>query len=363
MVRQVRAWGRRGRRVLARPPQNPTVVVLAVLTVLIGLGASRTQLVPLTALIPVVLLGASLLRLERMLLLVGVALLALALVTHGRWGTARPVQLSLIVTLVLTFGFALAFARSRGRLGLAGFLGEAMLVELRERLLDQSALEATPQGWSVEGLRRPAHGDAFSGDVLLSTLAPDGRTLEICLVDVSGKGQDAGVRGLLLAGSFGGLLGAVAPGSFLTAANRYVLRQRWTEGFATAVHLSVDLDRGDVVVSTAGHPPPVRLVSGRPSVLELPGAGPALGLLPDPPFPVTRLHLDPGDALLVYSDGVVEHRDADLEEGIRRLAVELGRQPDPRDGTFLARLVDDFAPGESDDRTACLVRRQEPRPV
>ena len=61
------------------------------------------------------------------------------------------------------------------------------------------------------------------------------------MVDVSGKGEEAGTRALLLSGAFGGLLGALPPAEFLPAANDYLLRQDWDEGFATAVHLSLDL--------------------------------------------------------------------------------------------------------------------------
>ena len=61
------------------------------------------------------------------------------------------------------------------------------------------------------------------------------------VVDVSGKGEGAGTRALLLSGAFGGLLGALPPGEFLPAANDYLLRQDWDEGFATAVHLSLDV--------------------------------------------------------------------------------------------------------------------------
>ena len=61
------------------------------------------------------------------------------------------------------------------------------------------------------------------------------------MVDVSGKGEEAGIRALLLSGAFGGLLGALPADQFLPAANDYLLRQEWEEGFATAIHLSLDL--------------------------------------------------------------------------------------------------------------------------
>ena len=109
--------------------------------------------------------------------------------------------------------------------------------------------------------------------------------LELVVVDVSGKGEQAGTRALLLSGAFGGLLGALPPDQFLPAANDYLLRQDWDEGFATAVHLSLDLATGAFELRTAGHPP-ARLrctpASGRWTVHE--AEGPVLGLIEDADF-------------------------------------------------------------------------------
>ncbi len=69
---------------------------------------------------------------------------------------------------------------------------------------------------------RPAGGSSFGGDFLVS--ACDGKALEVALVDVAGKGIDAGTRALLLSGAFGGLLGSVPPGDFLPACNAYLRR-------------------------------------------------------------------------------------------------------------------------------------------
>ena len=80
---------------------------------------------------------------------------------------------------------------------------------------------------------------AFAGDFLVTTLSLDGSSLEVALVDVSGKGRQAGSRSLHLSGAFGGLLGSVPARSFLSLANSYLVRQGWDEGFATAVHVEI----------------------------------------------------------------------------------------------------------------------------
>ena len=93
---------------------------------------------------------------------------------------------------------------------------------------------------------------------MVADLTHGGRHLEVALVDVSGKGREAGTRSLLLSGALGALLGSLPPVAFLDEANRYLVRQSWDEGFATAVHVDINLDTGEFSVGNAGHPAPVR---------------------------------------------------------------------------------------------------------
>src|SRR5207237_9519506 len=107
-----------------------------------------------------------------------------------------------------------------------GLRGESMLLDLRDTLRDQGRLPALPPGWGHETELESAGGSSFGCDFVVSSLSPVGKTLEIAVVDVSGKGIDAGTRALLCSGAFSALLGAVPPGQFLTAANSYLLRQQ-----------------------------------------------------------------------------------------------------------------------------------------
>ena len=83
----------------------------------------------------------------------------------------------------------------------------------------------------------------FAGDFFVVDLANDSARLEVVLVDVCGKGVQAGTQSLQLAGAMGGLIGALPPLGLFAAANDYLLRQNWNDGFATAVHIMVDLQQ------------------------------------------------------------------------------------------------------------------------
>ena len=117
-----------------------------------------------------------------------------------------------------------------------------MMIELRDRIRAQGTLPDLGDGWGSAVVLRPAGGSSFGGDFVVSY--SDGKTLEVALVDVSGKGMDAATRALLLSGAFGGMLGSVPRERFLPACNAYLRRGKAPEGFVTAVHLTVDLASG-----------------------------------------------------------------------------------------------------------------------
>jgi len=214
-----------------------------------------------------------------------------------------------------------------------------------------------PPPWRVDSVVRSAFAEAFSGDFVVASRSSCGTLLEIVLVDVSGKGQDAGVRSLLLSGAFGGLLGTMDAERFLPAANAYLLAQDWPEGFATAVHVAVRLDTGVFMVSTAGHPPAVHMHAGSGLIEPLDTTGgPALGIVEAPTFAVHEGVLEPGDTLMLYTDGLVETPGTDVELGIDRLMGEAERYIATRSGGADA-VIAGVRAGDNDDRALLLLRR------
>jgi hypothetical protein len=232
----------------------------------------------------------------------------------------------IVATIVLTAVLADILARTREKLGVQGLRGDQMLIELRDRIRAQAKLPVLGEGWGTSVVLKPAGGSSFGGDFVVS--ACDGKTLEVALVDVSGKGIDAGTRALLLSGAFGGLLGSVPRDEFLPACNAYLRRGPAAEGFVTAVHLSLNLASGEYVIASAGHPPAVHYdaAAGRWRLTRAHGI--VLGVVPDLRGVSSQSEqgtLQRGDALMLYTDGLVESPGRDIDAGTDRLLGEAER--------------------------------------
>ncbi len=106
--------------------------------------------------------------------------------------------------------------------------------------------------------------------------------------------------------------------------------------FATCLYLEVDLETGTVDIARAGHPDPaVRMNDG--TVLLRPTAGGLpLGIDPDTDYPTTRLTLDPGETLMVCTDGLLETGGHDLDTGWDRVRKLL----EAHEGDDLEQLAD-----------------------
>lgn len=268
------------------------------------------------------------------------------------------VSLRSIARAAVTFAIALlimATSFRRSRLGVSGPLGESMFVDLRDRISKQGNLPDLPPDWMVESVIKSAGGTSFAGDFIVARRSQD--RLDLVVVDVSGKGVEAGSRALFLSGAFNGIVSALPGDQFLPAANDYLLGQGWDEGFATAIHLHLDLATGDFELRKAGHPPAVWLHagSGRWSVLH--SDGPVLGLIEDADFECVRGNLTGGDGLLLFTDGLVETAKRDISLGMDKLAG-LGERLFQQGFDGGARTLIDSMEQTNDDRALVLVHRR-----
>ncbi|MDX6348197.1 MAG: hypothetical protein QOF84_2987 [Streptomyces sp.] len=93
--------------------------------------------------------------------------------------------------------------------------------------------------------------------------------------------------------------------------------------FATCLYMEVDPATGTLDVVRAGHPDPtIRLADGT-TILRHTAGGLPLGIAPDTDYPTTRFTLEPGEVLLLCTDGLIETGGHDLDTGWKRLSAVL----------------------------------------
>jgi len=98
------------------------------------------------------------------------------------------------------------------------------------------------------------------------------------------------------------------PAEVLSLLDKQYPLERFEKHF-TIAYIVLNLSSGELVYSTAAHPPPVLLRAGA-DMEFLDAGGSIIGLNMDIPFEEGRLILRPGDKLLLYTDGVVEYQNA-----------------------------------------------------
>jgi len=143
------------------------------------------------------------------------------------------------------------------------------------------------------------------------------------------------------------------PGAVLERTNTAVARLL-PDALATVVYAVLEPAAGDLAYANAGHPPPVLSgAAGRPEYLD-DAPGTMLGARPDGSFAVGRRRLSAGARLLGYTDGLVEHRGRDIDEGLTALLETLRDcERGSADGTCAA--VEAALIGSSREDDVCLL--------
>ncbi|MFM9369689.1 SpoIIE family protein phosphatase [Streptomyces sp. Da 82-17] len=125
---------------------------------------------------------------------------------------------------------------------------------------------------------------------------------------------------------------------------------------ATCLYAVYDPASGACALARAGHPGPALVrVDGTVTFPDVP-VSPPLGLGAGLPFESARLTLAAGDRLVLFTDGLVEHRDRDLDTGLALLRTTLAGAPGTPEETCTA-VLDALLPPHPDDDVALLVAR------
>jgi serine phosphatase RsbU (regulator of sigma subunit) len=144
-------------------------------------------------------------------------------------------------------------------------------------------------------------------------LANDGHQLGLVIADVTGKGVPAALvmamaRTLIRAEA----RKEVSAAAVMQRVNRSILNDNWAPLFLSALYAILDVNSGRLLYSSAGHNPPLCLRCTPGLVVEaLLAPGFLLGAFRGMSFTEEETVLEPGDTLVLYTDGVTEARDAD----------------------------------------------------
>lgn len=194
----------------------------------------------------------------------------------------------------------------------------------RAAVLQSAVLPATPA--EVHGLDfciayEPADiVQGLGGDWYDILSLPDGRTF-LAVGDVVGHGLPAVEDMAQLRSAARALVHqGLSPAAVLAELNGFT-RHASQGKFATMAIAVVEADRATLTYCLAGHPPPLLRRAATGSAVRLTaGAGPVLGPMPRAVFGDAAVRVEPGDVLVMYTDGLVERRGVDIEDGINRAA-------------------------------------------
>ncbi|MCU0286668.1 MAG: PP2C family protein-serine/threonine phosphatase [Acidobacteria bacterium] len=173
--------------------------------------------------------------------------------------------------------------------------------------------DPTVQGFDISGCCLPAQD--VGGD-LFDYLWPDknGQTLCITVVDVSGKGMDAALTAVYTSGAL------VSESQHeedivkvIRNLNTAIYSRQNRSRFVSIFMASLDVASRRVRCVNAGQSRPLLLRGNDVSVLQTPGARFPLGVMEAPVYQAIDIQLNPGDSLLLYTDGVTEAMNDDEE--------------------------------------------------
>jgi serine phosphatase RsbU (regulator of sigma subunit) len=224
--------------------------------------------------------------------------------------------------------------------------------------------DSPPQvpGWQVSAIWRAAR--QVSGDFYDFIQLPDG-CWGMVMADVADKGMPAALfmavcRTLVRAAA----VSRTSPAQTLSRVNALLFNDSRADLFVTVFYAIWNPSTGEVKYASAGHNPGLLVRGGSGEVIELRSRGLALGVIPQVELEEHSMSLEPGDALVSYTDGVTEAMQSDYTEwGLGRFKAALRSSGGLHSEAMLHLVlesIDDFVGGapQSDDLTMWVLRRE-----
>jgi serine phosphatase RsbU (regulator of sigma subunit) len=239
---------------------------------------------------------------------------------------------------------------------LEGLINEARRIQ--QSILPKSVPDVGD--YDVHGASRPA--ELVGGD-FYDFLPLGDQTFGAAIADASGHGLLAAllVRDVYV-GLRMGIGGDLKIARTIERLNRILNKSRLTTKFVSLFYGEFE-SGGEIVYVNAGHPAPMHLKRGG-VFTELESTGMVLGPSPASAYGRRAVHMDPGDVMLLYTDGITEAHDRkgrELGTGrVKRLLVETKRRSAREIAERLLEAVVEWTGGaaQEDDQTVVVIRRR-----
>lgn len=303
---------------------------------------------------------------------------------------AVPIHGDRYVTGVLLLAHHRARAFSERHVVLVGALAQHLghLVEMGDAVVAQTRIATALQesllppvlpriaGLELAARYRPSgSGNLVGGDFY--DVFPDAEGgWYLLLGDASGTGPEAaGLAGIARYTARALATTATGPAAILTQMNAALLRAAADGRFCTATLARFRADpggrgAGSVVLASAGHPPGLLHRASGAVEVAIEDTGLILGVVEDAPVGTATCRLEPGDALVLYTDGIIEARDGTGDPfGETRVVTTLeeasGRSAEGIVRRLERAVLDHRAPDEHDDMAivAARARYEEEAPA
>ena len=318
-------------------------------------------------------LRAQVLRRTLSMLSLGLTLAIVVNLAVGRL-VVRPVRAIVDATRRMSQGEVRAQAKVTGSCELAFLAAEFNAMSARLARVEQERQRQMARAQRIQKNLVPSDLDLGAASVIavfepVSTVAGDyydvvaweTGTLTLCLADVSGHGVPAALLAAMLKSFFkAATVEPTGPECILAAINRQLCAVTLDEDFASMILVAADPSARTLIYASAGHEPGF-LLPAQGELIVLPASGPVLGVAPDATWDATQLKVNPGDRLVLITDGLPDATSPSGEmfgrERLRSLFLDLrGRSLEGfRDGVLAELRAHGAGSPHSDDITMLVL--------
>jgi sigma-B regulation protein RsbU (phosphoserine phosphatase) len=221
----------------------------------------------------------------------------------------------------------------------------------------------TPQipGWEFAAHWQPAR--EVSGDYY-DFIPLHGGQLGIVVADVSDKGMPAALFMALTRSTVRASVSHISsPADGIAHANHLICADATGGMFVTLFYALLDPKVGEITYVNAGHNPSLLYSAEQEQLVKLTRTGMAIGVIEDSAFEQRTVQLAPGDFVLLYTDGLTDATNAQVqelgEERLQRVILDHRHAPTTEIMTALEQAIDDFVGSAPrfDDTTIMIVKR------